>query len=247
VAKAVDAMARIEDSSRKISDIIGVIDEIARQTNLLALNAAVEAARAGDAGRGFAVVASEVRSLAQRSSQAAKDIKVLITNSSSQVQEGVGLVNQAGTSLTEILASIKQVADIVAEIASASQEQSTGIDQINKALNQMDEVTQQNSALVEQNAASAKTLEHQSESMNQKVAFFKLDEQVETHAVKARAPAPVTRMAAKPAKREIAPVRKATSAAVAAAAVNGRRGGPVGRMQAAVATAMAEDPDWKEF
>jgi methyl-accepting chemotaxis protein len=249
VAKAVDAMARIEDSSRKISDIIGVIDEIARQTNLLALNAAVEAARAGDAGRGFAVVASEVRSLAQRSSQAAKDIKVLITNSSSQVQEGVGLVNQAGTSLTEILASIKQVADIVAEIASASQEQSTGIDQINKALNQMDEVTQQNSALVEENAASAKTLERQSETMNEKVAFFKLDEQAEArparHAVKTPAPAAVTRMAAKPAKG--VPVRKAPSAAVAAAAVNGRRGGPVGRMQAAVATAMAEDPDWKEF
>jgi methyl-accepting chemotaxis protein len=249
VAKAVDAMARIEDSSRKISDIIGVIDEIARQTNLLALNAAVEAARAGDAGRGFAVVASEVRSLAQRSSQAAKDIKVLITNSSSQVQEGVGLVNQAGTSLTEILASIKQVADIVAEIASASHEQSTGIDQINKALTQMDEVTQQNSALVEENAASAKTLEHQSETMNDKVAFFKLDEHADSqpagHAAKARAP--VTRMAAKPVKREAAPVRKPASATVAAAAVNGRRGGPVGRMQAAVATAMAEDPDWKEF
>jgi methyl-accepting chemotaxis protein len=233
-------MARIEDSSRKISDIIGVIDEIARQTNLLALNAAVEAARAGDAGRGFAVVASEVRSLAQRSSQAAKDIKVLITNSSSQVQEGVGLVNQAGTSLTEILSSIKQVADIVAEIASASNEQSTGIDQINKALTQMDEVTQQNSALVEENAASAKTLEHQSETMNQKVAFFKLDEQVESHAVKTPAPAAVTRA---PAKREAAPVRKA----VIAAAVNGRRGGPVGRMQAGLATAMAEDADWKEF
>jgi methyl-accepting chemotaxis protein len=182
-----------------------------------------------------------VRSLAQRSSQAAKDIKVLITNSSSQVQEGVGLVNQAGTSLTEILASIKQVADIVAEIASASNEQSTGIDQINKALTQMDEVTQQNSALVEENAASAKTLEHQSETMNQKVAFFKLDEHAESHAVKA--PAPVARAAAKPVKREAAPVRKA----VIAAAVNGRRGGPVGRMQAAVATAMAEDADWKEF
>ena len=239
VAKAVDAMARIEDSSRKISDIIGVIDEIARQTNLLALNAAVEAARAGDAGRGFAVVASEVRSLAQRSSQAAKDIKVLITNSSSQVQEGVGLVNQAGTSLSEILGSIKQVADIVAEIASASSEQSAGIDQINRALNQMDEVTQQNSALVEENAASAKTLEHQSEQMNDKVAFFKLDEQIE--APRPRAPAP--RIAAKPAKRETAPVvRKPT-----AAAINNRRGGPVGRMQAAVATAMAEDPDWKEF
>jgi methyl-accepting chemotaxis protein len=247
VAKAVDAMARIEDSSRKISDIIGVIDEIARQTNLLALNAAVEAARAGDAGRGFAVVASEVRSLAQRSSQAAKDIKVLITNSSSQVQEGVGLVNQAGTSLTEILASIKQVADIVAEIASASHEQSTGIDQINKALTQMDEVTQQNSALVEENAASAKTLEHQSETMNEKVAFFKLDDRADSHVAKAPTPAPATRMPAKPAKREAVPVRKAASAAVAAAAVNGRRGGPVGRMQAAVATAMAEDPDWKEF
>jgi methyl-accepting chemotaxis protein len=175
VAKAVNAMARIEDSSRKISDIIGVIDEIARQTNLLALNAAVEAARAGDAGRGFAVVASEVRSLAQRSSQAAKDIKDLITNSSSQVQEGVGLVNQAGTSLTEIMASIKQVAEIVAEIASASQEQSTGIDQINKALTQMDEVTQQNSALVEENAASAKTLEHQAKIMDQRVAFFRIE------------------------------------------------------------------------
>jgi methyl-accepting chemotaxis protein len=245
VAKAVDAMARIEDSSRKISDIIGVIDEIARQTNLLALNAAVEAARAGEAGRGFAVVASEVRSLAQRSSQAAKDIKVLITNSSSQVQEGVGLVNQAGTSLTEILASIRQVADIVAEIASASHEQSTGIDQINKALTQMDEVTQQNSALVEENAASARTLEQQSETMNQKVAFFKLDEHVDAHV--AKAPAPVTRMAAKPAARVPAPVRKPASAAVASAAVNGRRGGPVGRMQAAVATAMAEDLDWKEF
>jgi methyl-accepting chemotaxis protein len=245
VAKAVDAMARIEDSSRKISDIIGVIDEIARQTNLLALNAAVEAARAGDAGRGFAVVASEVRSLAQRSSQAAKDIKVLITNSSSQVQEGVGLVNQAGTSLSEILGSIKQVADIVAEIASASREQSTGIDQINKALTQMDEVTQQNSALVEENAASAKTLENQSEQMNEKVAFFKLDEQIEAHMARA----PAARAAAKPAaRREPAPaLKRKPAAAVVAAAVNGRRGGPVGRMQAAVATAMAEDPDWKEF
>jgi methyl-accepting chemotaxis protein len=242
VAKAVDAMARIEDSSRKISDIIGVIDEIARQTNLLALNAAVEAARAGDAGRGFAVVASEVRSLAQRSSQAAKDITVLITNSSSQVQEGVGLVNQAGTSLTEILASIKQVADIVADIASASSEQSTGIDQINKALNQMDEVTQQNSALVEENAASAKTLEHQSEMMNEKVAFFKLDERVKSVPVKTTVSAAVTRLAARLPKGEAAPLGK-----IAAAAVNGRRGAPVGRTQAAVATAVADDKDWQEF
>ena len=176
VAQAVDAMAKIEDSSRKISDIIGVIDEIARQTNLLALNAAVEAARAGEAGRGFAVVASEVRSLAQRSSQAAKDIKVLITNSNGQVTEGVLLVNRAGDSLSEIVELIKKVADIVSDIANASAEQATGIEQVNKALTQMDEVTQQNSALVEENAATAKTLEHQALTMNDRVAYFRLDQ-----------------------------------------------------------------------
>ncbi len=175
VAKAVEAMAKIEESSRKISDIIGVIDEIARQTNLLALNAAVEAARAGEAGRGFAVVASEVRSLAQRSSQAAKDIKDLITNSNGQVKDGVTLVSQAGTALTEIVESVKSVAGIVADIANASAEQSGGIEQVNKALTQMDEVTQQNSALVEENAATAKTLEHQAKAMDERVAFFKLD------------------------------------------------------------------------
>src|SRR6185369_5663500 len=176
VAQTVEAMAKIEESSRKISDIIGVIDEIARQTNLLALNAAVEAARAGEAGRGFAVVASEVRSLAQRSSQAAKDIKDLITNSNSQVKGGVDLVNRAGTALTEIVQSIKSVADIVAEIAHASAEQASGIDQVNKALSQMDEVTQQNSALVEENAATAKTLENQAKAMDERVSFFRLDD-----------------------------------------------------------------------
>ena len=175
VAQAVSAMARIEESSRKISDIISVIDEIARQTNLLALNAAVEAARAGEAGRGFAVVASEVRSLAQRSSQAAKDIKDLITNSSNQVQDGVELVNRAGWSLTEIVESIKKVVEIVSEIASASGEQSTGCDQVNAALTQMDQVTQQNSALVEQNAAAAKALEQQSHAMDERVSFFRLE------------------------------------------------------------------------
>ena len=198
MTKMVAAMAKIEESSRKIADIISVIDEIARQTNLLALNAAVEAARAGDAGRGFAVVASEVRSLAQRSSQAAKDIKDLISNSTGQVKDGVELVNQAGTALSEILESIKKVTDVVSDIASASIEQSTGIEQVNKALAQMDEVTQQNSALVEENAATAKTLEEQAESMREQVAFFQIDaaavstgERPVTVRTKAQSPTPV--------------------------------------------------------
>jgi methyl-accepting chemotaxis protein len=187
VAKAVAAMAQISTSSGKISDIIGVIDEIARQTNLLALNAAVEAARAGDAGRGFAVVASEVRTLAQRSSQAAKDIKDLITNSNGQVQEGVDLVNKAGEALGQIVESIKDVADLVSDIAGASLEQSSGVDEVNRALTQMDEVTQQNSALVEENAATAKTLEHQAKTMDERVSFFRVDT---AGAAEAAVPAP---------------------------------------------------------
>ena len=141
----------------------------------MALNAAVEAARAGDAGRGFAVVASEVRSLAQRSSEAAKNITDLIAKSSDRVQEGVGLVNRAGIALSEIVDSIKQVADIVSSIAAASAEQATGLEQINKALNEMDEMTQRNSALVEENSATAKTLEQQSQDMQERIASFQLD------------------------------------------------------------------------
>jgi methyl-accepting chemotaxis protein len=174
VAKAIEAMARIEESSHNIAEIIVVIDEIARQTNLLALNAAVEAARAGEAGRGFAVVASEVRSLAQRSSQAAKDITNLITKSTGQVKDGVQLVNQAGSALAEITKSIETVTDIVSDIAAASIEQSTGVDEVNKALTLMDGATQQNSALVEENAATAKTLELQAQNMDDQVGFFQI-------------------------------------------------------------------------
>jgi methyl-accepting chemotaxis protein len=193
VGTAVEAMAKIEESSHEIAEIISVIDEIARQTNLLALNAAGDAARAGEAGRGFAVVASEVRSLAQRSAQAAKDIKDLIGNSSNQVKNGVELVNRAGAALQQIVDSIRDVSTIVADIAATTGEQAQGIDQVNKALAQLDEVTQQNSALVEENAATAKTLDHQSADMGERMAFFKLTQAQEEEGVAepevARAPA----------------------------------------------------------
>ncbi|MFW0777076.1 MAG: methyl-accepting chemotaxis protein [Rickettsiales bacterium] len=179
VNSAVEAMTSIEKSSQKISDIISVIDEIAFQTNLLALNAAVEAARAGEAGKGFAVVASEVRSLAGRSASASKEIKSLIMESSGQVKSGAELVHQAGETLTDIVASVKKVSDIIAEIANASTEQSAGIGEINTAVSQMDEMTQQNAALVEENTAAAQSLVEQAQNLDQMMQFFRIDEQSE--------------------------------------------------------------------
>ncbi len=177
--RTIEAMTEINSSSKKIADIIGVIDEIAFQTNLLALNAAVEAARAGEQGRGFAVVASEVRNLAQRSAGAAKEIKSLIKDSVEKVEEGSKLVNDTGKSLDEIVGSVKKVSDIIAEIAAASQEQASGIEQVNKTVMQMDEMTQQNAALVEQAASASASLNDQAEGLNKLMQFFNLGEDVE--------------------------------------------------------------------
>jgi methyl-accepting chemotaxis protein len=174
VSQVVDTMSSINASSKKIVDIIGVIDGIAFQTNILALNAAVEAARAGEQGRGFAVVATEVRNLAQRSASAAKEIKELIGDSVMKVDAGAKLVDQAGVTMTEIVASVRRVTDIMGEISSASHEQMAGIEQINEAITQMDQVTQQNAALVEQASAAASTMQEQTEHLSNVVDVFKL-------------------------------------------------------------------------
>ncbi|WP_198089024.1 methyl-accepting chemotaxis protein [Variovorax sp. E3] len=175
VSQVVDTMGSIDASSKKIVDIIGVIDGIAFQTNILALNAAVEAARAGEQGRGFAVVASEVRSLAQRSAAAAKEIKTLIGDSVGKVEEGSKQVAEAGRTMEQIVGSVKRVTDIMGEITAASQEQTSGIEQINQAITQMDQVTQQNAALVEEASAAAQSLQEQASSLVQAVSIFKLD------------------------------------------------------------------------
>ncbi|SBV53137.1 methyl-accepting chemotaxis protein [Xanthomonas bromi] len=199
VAQVVTTMSGIEVSSKKIAEIISVIDGIAFQTNILALNAAVEAARAGEQGRGFAVVASEVRTLAQRSAGAAKEIKHLIDDSVSKVTEGSQLVHQAGATMAEIVASVQRVTDIMGEIATASQEQSSGIEQVNLTITQMDEATQQNAALVEEATAAARTMEDQASQLARAVSRFTL------------ADAPGARPAlAKPPSRQLAgPARPA--------------------------------------
>ncbi|MET4676422.1 MULTISPECIES: methyl-accepting chemotaxis protein [unclassified Luteibacter] len=188
VAQTVVAMREINSSSKKISDIVSLIDEIAFQTNLLALNAAVEAARAGEQGRGFAVVATEVRNLAQRSAGAAKEIKGLINDSASKVRAGSELVDQSGKALAEIVESVKKVTDIVAEIAAASSEQSAGIDQVNHAVLQMDEMTQQNAALVEESAAAARAMHEQATELSRQVSFFRVTGNVASSTPAAKAP-----------------------------------------------------------
>ena len=207
VSQVVSTMEEINTSARKISDIIGVIDGIAFQTNILALNAAVEAARAGEQGRGFAVVAGEVRNLAQRSAAAAKEIKSLISDSVEKVDNGNQLVAQAGKTMSEIVVAIKRVTDIMAEIAAASAEQSTGIEEINGAVGQMDEMTQQNAALVEQAAASAESLLEQASVMSQAVAVFKFDQGHTLASPQPRKALPRQTAAQPPARERSTPMR----------------------------------------
>jgi methyl-accepting chemotaxis protein len=195
VAEVVATMGTINDSARKIADIIGVIDGIAFQTNILALNAAVEAARAGEQGRGFAVVASEVRNLAQRSASAAKEIKTLIDDSVNKVDAGSKLVDRAGATMEEVVTSVRSVAELINDIATASEEQRNGIEQVNDAINQMDQVTQQNAALVEQAAAASGALQEQAESLSRAVSVFQLGE------------APRRGHSAPPTRRKAAPAR----------------------------------------
>ncbi|HYC43810.1 MAG TPA: methyl-accepting chemotaxis protein [Noviherbaspirillum sp.] len=213
VSEVVLTMGSINDSAKKIVDIISVIDSIAFQTNILALNAAVEAARAGEQGKGFAVVATEVRQLAQRSAAAAKEIKLLIDDSVEKVDTGARLVDQAGATMKEIVDSVKRVTDIMSEISVASKEQTDGIQQVNQAINQMDEVTQQNAALVEEAAAAASSLQEQASGLAHVVSVFKLDGMQPAASIPAPAPARVVPLPAKPRATAVAPAPRQVATA----------------------------------
>jgi len=228
VSQVVDTMSAIDASSKKIVDIIAVIDGIAFQTNILALNAAVEAARAGEQGRGFAVVATEVRSLAQRSAAAAKEIKDLIGDSVAKVETGSALVDQAGRTMEDVVSSIRRVTDIVAEISAASSEQTAGIEQVNQAITQMDQVTQQNAALVEEAAAASQSMHDQSRHLSRAVSEFRVTS----------AAAPAKAQPVLPA-RAVQAIRGGTPAGKAVAAPAARSGQKT--------TPAASGGDWEEF
>ena len=225
VGQVVSTMREIQHSSQKISDIIGVIDGIAFQTNILALNAAVEAARAGEQGRGFAVVAGEVRTLAQRSAEAAKEIKQLINASVERVEQGTTLVDRAGSTMQEVVQSIQRVTDIVGEISSASQEQNAGVNQVSEAVSNMDQTTQQNAALVEESAAAASSLQQQAQQLVQAVSVFKLSSTTSSMSTLSPSPAPVVKPApvvrppvASPARKPAAQPQAPKPVAVASTA-----------------------------
>jgi methyl-accepting chemotaxis protein len=235
VAKAVNAMAEIDEASKKIADIISVIDEIAFQTNLLALNAAVEAARAGEFGRGFAVVASEVRNLAGRSATAAREIKALIQDSHKKVDEGSSLVTNSGETLGQLVSAVKQVSDIIAEIAAASQQQSSGIEQVNKAIMQLDAMTQQNSALVEEASTASASMSDQAQALAQMMDKYSVSQEQA-----ASGPGVL-------ADSRGGSVRPESHERRGAARPWAKPSTPIGRIQSKVGAANGTDSDWEQF